>query len=468
MGNIVVAGGGVCGMAAAMMLADDGHQVTVFERDGEQPPPSLEEAFGDWDRRSVAQFGLAHWLHARGTSILKDQLPAVYRRLDENGGYHFNLVKYLLAMMPDAEITPEDDRFDLVTGRRSTIEWSMASAAQEHPNVTVRRGAPIAGLSADQADGKPPHITGVRLQGGENVRADLVIDATGRRSPTPDWLAEVGARRPVEHAEDSGFAYYGRYFRSTDGSMPALTGPLLAPYESFSILTLPADNDTWAVTLYGLSDDKALRRFRDAEVYARVVTACPMHAHWLDGEPITELKSMAGVVDRHREFVVDGAPVATGILSVADAASCTNPSLGRGISLGLMHVEVMRACVAEHFNDPHTLALAFHERSEREVTPWHDATGAIDRRRVNDMRIFRDGGRPIPTDAEKIGDVMQAAVTLDPAITRGFGEIFNCVSLSDEVMARQGFVQRVIDCADKVSTEPLPGPDREQLLELVS
>lgn len=468
MGNVVVAGGGVCGMAAAMMLADDGHRVTVLERDGGPPPPGLEEAFGDWDRRSVAQFGLAHWLHARGTSILKDQLPPVYQRLDDNGGYHFNLVKYLLGMIPEAETTPEDDRFDLITGRRSTIEWAMASAAQEHPGVTVRRGEAIVGLLADHAEGRPPHITGVQLQHGEEVRADLVVDATGRRSPTPDWLAAVGARQPLEHAEDSGFAYYGRYFRSTDGSMPAVMGPLLAPYESFSILTLPADNDTWAVTLYGLSDDKALRSFRDPEVYDRVVRACPMHAHWLDGEPITELKSMAGVVDRHREFVVDGQPVATGILTVADAASCTNPSLGRGISLGLMHVEVLRACVAEHFDDPNALALAFHERSEREVTPWHEATVAIDRRRVNDMRIFRDGGTPTPTDAERISDVMQAAVMLDPVITRGFGEIFSCMSTSDEVMARPGFLQRVIDCADKVSSDRAPGPDRQELLELVS
>jgi 2-polyprenyl-6-methoxyphenol hydroxylase-like FAD-dependent oxidoreductase len=468
MGQIVVAGGGVCGMAAAMMLADDGHQVTVLERDTESPPASPDEAFGDWDRRSVAQFGLAHWLHARGTSILKEQLAPVYRRLDENGGYHFNLVKYLLGMMPDAEITPEDDRFDLVTGRRSTIEWSMASAAQDHAGVTVRRGEAIAGLLAEHPDGKPPHITGVRLQGGEDLRADLVIDATGRRSPTPDWLAEVGACPPAEHAEDSGFAYYGRYFRSPDRSMPALMGPLLAPYESFSILTLPADNDTWAVTLYGLSDDKALRRFRDPEIYERVVKACPMHAHWLDGEPISELKSMAGVVDRHREFVVNGEPVATGILTVGDAASCTNPSLGRGISLGLMHVEVMRACVAEHFDDPYALALAFHERSEREVTPWHVATGTIDRRRVNDMRIFRDGGTPTPTDQERIGDVMQAAVMLDPVITRGFGEIFGCITMAEEVMARPGFLERVIDCADKVPSVSRSGPDREQLLELVS
>jgi 2-polyprenyl-6-methoxyphenol hydroxylase-like FAD-dependent oxidoreductase len=468
MSKIVVAGGGMCGMAAAMMLADDGHQVVVVERDPEPPPPDAEGAFAGWDRRSVAQFGLAHWLHARGTSILEHQLPAVYRRLDESGGYHYNLVTSLLALMPDAEITPEDDRFDLVTGRRSTLEWSMAGSAAEHPGVTIRRGEAIAGLLADERDDVIPHVTGVRLQNGERIHADLVVDATGRRSPTPDWLSELGATAPIEHAEDSGFAYCGRYFRSTDGSMPAIMGPLLAPYGSFSILTLPADNNTWAVTLYGLSDDKALRSFRDDDVYDRVVRACPMHAHWLDGEPITELRSMAGVVDRHREFVVEGEPVATGILTVADASSCTNPSLGRGITLGLMHVEVLRACVQDHLDDPNALALAFHERTAAQITPWHDATVAIDRRRVNDMRIYRDGGTPTRTDAEKIADVMQAAVMIDPEITRGFGEIFSCIATADEVMARPGFLDRVLACADRVSTEPLPGPDREQLLELVS
>ena len=465
MGKIVVAGGGMCGMAAAMMLADDGHDVIVLERDPGAPPSDPEGAFDGWDRRSVAQFGLAHWLHARGTSILRNQLPAVYQRLDDNGGFHFNLVTYLLAIIPDAEITADDDRFELVTGRRSTIEWAMAGAADAHPGVTVRRGAAIAGLLADTAADGPPHVTGVRLADGEEIAADLVVDATGRRSPTPDWLAEIGAAAPTEHAEDSGFAYYGRYYR---GEMPPVMGPLLAPYGSFSILTLPADNDTWAVTLYGLSDDKPLRRFRDQDVYDRVVRACPMHAHWLDGEPITEMKSMAGVVDRHREFVVDGEPVATGILTVADASSCTNPSLGRGITLGLMHVEVMRDCVRKHLDDPHALALAFHERSAAEITPWHDATVSIDRRRVADMRIYRDGGVPEPTAEERIADTMQAAVLLDPEITRGFGEIFSCMTTGDEVLARPGFLDRVLACADRVSTDPLPGPDREQLLEPVS
>ncbi len=45
---------------------------------------------------------------------------------------------------------------------------------------------------------------------------------------------------------------------------------------------------------------------RDVERFNAVVRACPLQAHWLDGEPITEVLSMAGVLDRYRRFVVDG------------------------------------------------------------------------------------------------------------------------------------------------------------------
>ena len=393
MGKIVIAGGGMCGMAAAMMLADDGHEVTVLERDAAPPPPDPDSAF-DWDRRSVAQFGLAHFLLARGTNILKNQLPAAYRLLSDNGGFHLNLVEFLLSLQPDASSEPDDERFGLLTGRRSTLEWALATAAETHPGVTLRRGQPIAGLSTGTSliDGVP-HVTGVRLQSGEEVHGDIVIDATGRRSPTPEWLAEIGAVEPFEEAEDSGFAYYGRYFRSDDGSVPPMMGPALAPYGTFSVLTLPADNGTWSVTLYGLSEDKQLRRFRDPDVHERVVRACPLQAHWLDGEPISEMRSMAGVVDRHRRFVVDGTPCATGLHSVGDASSSTNPSLGRGISLGLIHVELLRREIARHGDDPVALAFGFDEATENEMRPYHDATTSLDRRRVAEMRAEFDRRR---------------------------------------------------------------------------
>ncbi len=45
MPDIVVMGGGLCGMASALLLARDGHTVTVLERDPE-PPPSTRPKDG--------------------------------------------------------------------------------------------------------------------------------------------------------------------------------------------------------------------------------------------------------------------------------------------------------------------------------------------------------------------------------------------------------------------------------------
>ena len=46
---------------------------------------------------------------------------------------------------------------------------------------------------------------------------------------------------------------------------------------------------------------------------------------------------MAKIEDRYHRFVVDGEPVATGVVAVGDAWACTNPSLGRGATLALVH-----------------------------------------------------------------------------------------------------------------------------------
>ena len=125
-----------------------------------------------------------------------------------------------------------------------TVELTLAST----PGVTVRRGVAVKGLltSEPTSDGIP-QVVGVVTDAGEEIRADLVVDAAGRRSSLPALLADIGARPPVEELEDSGFMYYGRYYRSPDGTLPFSFGPPLQPYDSISVLTLPADNGTWGM-----------------------------------------------------------------------------------------------------------------------------------------------------------------------------------------------------------------------------
>ncbi|MDP9463924.1 MAG: FAD-dependent oxidoreductase, partial [Actinomycetota bacterium] len=306
MGRIVFVGGGIVGMCAAMMLANDGHDVTVLERDP-TPPPQPDTAWDEWDRRGVNQFRMLHFFLARFRQVADAELPGLIDAMVAAGALRMNP----LVGIPE-ELTggwrDGDERFDAVTARRPLGESVVATMAATTPGVTIRRGVGVAGLVTVAGSDGIVHVTGVRTDSGEELAADLVVDSGGRRSSAPSWLRESGSPGPTEMIEDCGFVYYGRHFRSADGSIPPAFGGLLQHYSTVSILTLPADNGTWGVGVVTSSKDAALRSLLEIDCWEKVVRAHPLVAHWIDAEPITDVKLMAKIEDRQRTYVVDGAP----------------------------------------------------------------------------------------------------------------------------------------------------------------
>ena len=236
-----------------------------------------------------------------------------------------------------------DEDFDAVTGRRPMIEASLARIVDAEPGIEVHRGVAVHRLTVDRRSWLvAPHVNGVVTSKGDLLRSDLVIDASGRHSQLSCLLAAAGARRPAEEREEAGFVYYGRHFRSADGSVPPPFGPPLQAYDSISIVALPADHGTWGLGIVASGRDRALRAARDPDVWTRVVKSYPLVAHWLEGQPMTAIDVMAGIEDSHRDLWVGGRPVATGVVAVADAWAATNPSLGRGATIGLIHAVAVR------------------------------------------------------------------------------------------------------------------------------
>jgi hypothetical protein len=56
--------------------------------------------------------------------------------------------------------------------------------------------------------------------------------------------------------------------------------------------------------------------------------------------------------------------MATGIVSVGDSWACTNPSLGAGITMDLMHAVGTVDVVGQHLDNPLVLALAYDSTTE--------------------------------------------------------------------------------------------------------
>jgi hypothetical protein len=251
--------------------------------------------------------------------------------------------------------------------------------------------------------------------------------------------------------------------------MPEHRAPMLTEVGTFSLLTLPADNETWSVTVYISAGDQPLKRLRQPEMWTSLISACPLHAQWLEGEPITGVLAMGGIVDRYRRFRVDGQPAATGIAAVGDAWACSNPSLGRGMSLGLWHVFELREVVREHLEDPARFVEAWDAVTEAKLTPWYRETVAEDRARIAGIEALRNGLEPPPPGAPALPllPALLASVGTDPDAFRAYVASRCGLTLLEETFADQAFVERILELGRDSQRPPLPGPDRAQLLSLL-
>lgn len=471
MADVVIVGAGVVGLGTAMLLADDGHQVTVLERDPASPPDGTDGAWDSWARRGVNQFRLPHSFLGRYRALVDAELPRVAAAIEAAGGLRHNPLLAIPEEIRGPE-RPGDRQVEILTGRRPVMEMAMASVAEETPGLKIRRGVAVAGLvTGPEARSGIPHVVGVRTESGEDVRADLVVDICGRRSPLPRWLSEAGLPPLHEELEDSGFTYYGRHYRSADGSLPFAFGAALQPLGTISSATLTADNGTWSVVVITSSTDRALHGLRDVDRFEKLVGSLPLVAHWLDGEPLEDrIVTMTKIEDRWRSMVVEGEPIVTGLAAVGDAWACSNPSFGRGASIGMLHGVVLRDTLRDAAgDDPYGLAVAFHAATAREVEPWFMWTRFQDRHRLAEIERLIGGERYEPDDERwELQQRLDAAAMRDPDLLRMAIRAALVLDPLDQAMAAPGMTERIMELGADWREVPVNAPPREDLVTIAN
>jgi 2-polyprenyl-6-methoxyphenol hydroxylase-like FAD-dependent oxidoreductase len=466
--DIAIAGGSAAGLFAALLLARAGHHAVVLERDGLKPAPDVESAAEAAFRPSAPQIVQPHIIMAHCRQLLIDRLPDVYDGLRAAGVAEAPLWTQMPESLSDVTARPGDEQLTPMMTRRSTVDWVLQRAAAAEPRVTLQYGVKVTGLLA--AQGERPDVTGVRTSQGARP-ADLVVDATGRRSPVDNWLAQIGAQATATQQAECGVAYFSRHYRVRPAaSLPGLlvTRTVMA-LDEFLVGKWGGDNGAAQLAVAPLAADRRFRALRDPEVFTAVLRTIPVYAAWLDTmDPITEVFPMAGLHNTLRRLVVGGTPVATGLHAIGDSVCTTNPTLGRGLALALTGAADLVDTIGRHAGNPAAQALALDRLVGEHVLPFYEDQVAIDAARLAVMRhaIF---GAPKPQPPDTPGRVsypqLRVAATYDPTAFRAFWKINGMVCPPEQVYIDPDVVARTrATLRQHGSGPPTVQPTRGQLL----
>jgi 2-polyprenyl-6-methoxyphenol hydroxylase-like FAD-dependent oxidoreductase len=431
--HAVVIGASIGGLLAARALAGVYERVTVLERDTFPAPGE--------PRKGVPQGRHPHAFLARGREIVEGFFPGITRELVADGallgdavrdarwfldgGYHCRFTSGLLALA----IT------------RPRLEARVRARLLELPGVSMLEGRAVEGLVANESATRITGVRARRLGSGTTdvLPADLVVDAGGRGSRTPMWLAALGYATPEEELVHIGVGYTSRFYRRTPdhlgGDRAVVIGASPAGRTRRCGFMVAQEGGTWLVMLGGYFGDHAPA---DASAFLAFAASLPIpdiHDVIKDAEPVSSFATYTYPASRRRRYErLSRFP--EGLLAVGDAIASFNPLYGQGMSVAALEAVVLRRCLAE--GSTH-LGSRFFKRAGRVIDlPWSIATGGdlrlpeVEARRSARVRLTNSYlGR------------LQVAARHDPVVTPAFHRVTNLVSPPSSLL-RPGIMMRVL------------------------
>ncbi|MGC5030564.1 FAD-dependent oxidoreductase [Micromonospora sp. DT229] len=366
-GRAVVIGASLGGLLAARALVDSFAEVVLLDRD----VPPAEPVH----RRGVPQGRHVHVLLARGRQALESLLPELGSELYRLGATPVDLHGQVHWYNDGHRM--RSARSDL-TGfgmSRPLLEQAVRQRILALPGVRLVPDCEVTGLLAT-ADRR--RVTGVRLASREGqastLTADLVVDAGGRASRSPIWLAELGYPTVEQERVEVGVTYVTRRYRREDGQLEDKLGVLsnAMPGRARYGVVAPQEGGRFAVTMAGILgeappvDEAGFIRYATS-LAAPQVGELVRQAQPLD-EPVL-MRFPASVRRRYERL----SRFPDGLLIFADALCSLNPVYGQGITVAAVQALLLRRLLAR---GRHRLARRFFRRAARVIDgPWSIAVG---------------------------------------------------------------------------------------------
>ena len=363
----IVVGASMAGLLTARVLADGFRKVTIIERDSLSDNPT--------PRRGVPQGRHIHTLLKAGRVTLEDLFPGYGESLLAAGGVQIDMMSDVLHYQNGDFLADGSSPLPAYYATRPLFEQIVQRQIRNTEGVELRTGYHCIDYIVND---ETTAVQGIKTKhdGGKQaeLRADLIVDATGRTSKTPAWLEDHGYQKPPLDEVEIDVAYSTVFgARPSDDRRALMVDPTSSQMRGVG--AFPVENEQWILTYFGIGQHKPPA---DSE------TLLEFSANLPGPDPIELLDTQPRFSDgvdyypffsnrRNRYEELDRFP--DGLVVIGDAISSFNPIYGQGMSVAALEALLLHHTLATGELDD--LALRFFDGIEKIVNiAWSMAVGA--------------------------------------------------------------------------------------------
>jgi 2-polyprenyl-6-methoxyphenol hydroxylase-like FAD-dependent oxidoreductase len=453
--HAVVIGGSVAGLLAAAAVEPHFDQVTLVERDQFPTDPTF--------RKGVPQTRHLHLLWGHGLDLIEQLHPGVRTELLDAGALLLGLPQDVLWLGAAGWNNRFPSTHQILSCSRELLDWTLRRRLEQSAKVRLATGYEATSLTS--ANG---WITGVRLRtrpssatdrGGQEseLAADFVVDATGRSSHLPQWLAEIGRTTPRETVVNSFLGYASRNY-----AMPAdfsadwklLFVQPKPPDGRRGGVLLPIEGDRWAVSLTGAGRDYPPLDEDGFLEFARSLRSPVLYQAIERAEPLTPIRGYQRTENRRRHYE-KLRDLPDRLVVLGDAACALNPAYAHGMTVSAIEAHALRRGLQEGpqtaRDDP---VAGVSRRVQRQVAQSAKAAWLI--ATSSDLRYAStEGARPDPITrlVQRYLDRTLWAACGDPQLATVLLDVLNLAATPNS-MLRPRVVYRTLGARTGPLQEP--------------
>ncbi|MFD4634805.1 FAD-dependent oxidoreductase [Streptomyces sp. NPDC058284] len=373
-GHAVVIGSSLAGLTAARALANTMDHVTVIERD--------HLPHGAGRRRGVPQARHTHSLTTTAQQGLEQLFPGIGKDLQRAGAIRVRLPQDMLLLGPQGWLPRFDSGLSMLSAGRDLIDAVLRQRLHAEPRVSFLPAHEATALQPGRND----TVTGVWARPRERrspngwgpprlIPADFVVDASGRSSRAPHWLAELGYDSPRESVTPARSTYVSTVFAPPVGHVADWKALLLmaSPDHPHQGTLNPIEGGRWSLTLC-TGDGTQPPADHTALLHAAGALRHPLLRDVIEAAtPLGPLYTCAHTENRWRHYEkLRRWP--DQFLVVGDALAVLDPAHGPGMTLAVQGALVLDHLLAGHGT---TVGLTYRLRralAHRLAPAWQSST----------------------------------------------------------------------------------------------